>query len=147
MTVKTWISEFYPKPVKDTTPEEAVQHSLTKWEGLTPENLAKHNVRINFYGTVTGQSLDDQHDDISMNGSTCALCHHFLNHDDEDMGPCEPCLLYKARGDVACDAERDDEEVAPWYAFRSNNESLNTPEPMIFWLKKAVEYQAESNAK
>jgi hypothetical protein len=143
MTVQTWIDEFYPKPVTRTTPDEAAQHSLTKWQGLTPKNLKKHNVRTDDFGHVVGIATDDREDSLVINGSTCALCEHFLNIDDEG---CEPCLLYKARGGVACDEERDDEEVAPWYAFRYHDAPSN-PDPMIFWLKKAIEYQTESNAE
>lgn len=145
MTVKTWIEEFYPKSILATTPDEAVQHSLTKWQGLLPKNLRKHNVRVSTYGYVVGIDLDDQMDSLVINGDTCALCHHFLNNGRDEVDLCEPCPLYKARGDVGCDRERDDEETAPWYAFRS--EEPNNPKPMIFWLEKAVEYQAESNAE
>lgn len=147
MTVLTWINEFYPKPVEDTTPEEAVQHSLTKWEGLTPENLRKHKVRMSDFGYLIGVEPDDQVRSLTINGSTCSLCYHFLDNGGNEVDVCDECPLYKVRGNVPCDVERDDEDVAPWYAFRDNSMGPNTPAPMIFWLEDAVEYQTISNAK
>jgi len=143
MTVKTWIDEFYPKPVEDTTPDDAVQHSLTKWQGLKPENLKKHNVRVSTFADVVGINDDDQMDGLSINGTTCSLCHHFLSHKDEHLDRCEPCPLSIVRGKTPCDNERDDEDIAPWYAFRDNTNGLNTPEPMIHWLEKALEMQSK----
>ena len=143
MTVKTWIDEFYPKPATDTTPGEALQHSLTKWQGLKPENLKRHNVRVSAFADVVGIDLDDQMDNLSVDGTTCALCHHFLSHKDEHLDRCEPCPLSIVRGKTPCDNERDDEEFAPWYAFRIDEERPNNPEPMIYWLEKALEMQSK----
>jgi hypothetical protein len=143
MTVKTWIDEFYPKPATDTTPGEALQHSLTKWQGLRPENLKKHNVRVSAFADVVGIDLNDQRGSLAINGRTCALCEHFLSHNDEHMDRCEPCPLSIARGNTPCDFERDDEEFAPWYAFRTDESNPNTPEPMIYWLEKALKMQSK----
>lgn len=151
MSLETWKAEFYPIAACDTKEEDAIAHSLQKWKGLTHENLAKHNVRLNYYGWVVEKDAVDHSADraVVINGSTCSLCHHFLNSAsdenwDYEESPCETCPLYKARGDVACDKERMDEEEAPWYEFRYETPN---PDPMIFWLQKAVEYQAESNAE
>lgn len=142
MSVQTWMSEFYPKPVHQTAKEEAVQHSLTKWQGLTPENLAKHGVRIDDYGFVVQQgNRTGLETEVRINGSTCSLCLHYLNEDREDPeSSCSTCPLYEARGNVACDAERDDEDEAPWYAFRGDTAD---PQPMIFWLTKTLEMQSK----
>lgn len=145
MSLQTWKDEFYPIEATETLKENAVQHCLTKWQGLASENLAKHRVELNNAAWVVDQKESATMDRVVINGSTCALCHHYLIEDSGyEESFCEMCPLYKARGDVACDKERDDEPAAPWYAFRDDHPQV---QPMIYWLHKAVEYQAESNAE
>lgn len=152
MSVETWKADFYAVEACDTDQADAVAHSLQKWQGLTTDNLSKHGVRLDDFGWVVEKGVEKATKELAVviNGSTCALCHHYLveggvdeNYDYEES-PCEMCPLYKARGNVACDKERMDEHEAPWYEFRTESKD---PNPMIFWLQKAVEYQAESNAK
>ena len=42
MDSAAWCEEFYSVDAKDVPKQEAVAHSLKKWIGLLPENLAKH---------------------------------------------------------------------------------------------------------
>lgn len=39
MSLKTWKLEFYPVEASTVSKEDALDHSLRKWEGLTEENL------------------------------------------------------------------------------------------------------------
>lgn len=146
MSLQTWKDEFYPIEATETLKENAVQHCLTKWQGLTPENLAKHQVILNKCAWVVDQGAADgvMNNYVNINGSTCALCHHYLRAgkgENPDYEMCETCPLCIARDGVACDKERDDEEedqAAPWYEFR---ETFN-PQSMIFWLKKTLKMQS-----
>jgi hypothetical protein len=145
MSLKTWKAEFYPKPAHETTKEEAVAHSLQKWIGLRPENLARHNVLVD--GDKCVVPVDDEDDDwVNINGETCALCHHNHENDEDDEGgwdnDCGTCPLKVARGGVTCDNEiRGDEPDSPWHHYSTTRD----PEPMIFWLQKAAEEQQRAN--
>lgn len=145
MSLETWKAEFYPKKANETTPEEALDHSLQKWLGLLPENLTKHNVtlmELDGFMAVTDGSIRY----TRINANTCALCHHFhdgseLDSDElEDPSPqCRQCSLAKEREGFACDSETDEEmdeeRRSPWHAFYFDND----PQPMIYWLKRTKE--------
>jgi hypothetical protein len=131
MSLETWKQEFYPKRATETTPEEAIQHSLTKWQGLLPENLAKHDVHIDSLWHVASDDADEGK--VALNSRTCSLClHHYRSNG------CGLCPLYQVRGCVACDEERKDEDFSPWSRIFHSN-----PEPMIGWLEVALADQSE----
>lgn len=44
MSLETWKEEFYKIPAEECIKEQALDHSITKWEGLRPENLQKHGL-------------------------------------------------------------------------------------------------------
>lgn len=124
MSYETWREEYYPVPACDVPKEQAVAHSLRKWEGLRPEALAKHGIKL--YAQNVGGML-------SIASGSCALCHHYCRG-----GSCESCPLAIARAEndgspVDCDKSRFDEDRSPWAtgAYGPQN-----PEPMIAWLKK-----------
>lgn len=147
MSLETWKAEFYPKRASRTTKEEAVAHSLAKWIGLRPDNLAKHNVLVDGDKCVVPDDDEDNTEAVQINGETCALCFHY--HDDEEEGGyvddeepedwCGKCPLKLARGGATCDDRSDDEiddcEDSPWFHYSTTRD----PEPMIFWLQKAAE--------
>ena len=129
MSVETWKEEFYPTNVESVPPEQAAAHSLQKWKGFRKENLEKHNVTFN--GNVLGG--DGR---FYFDGTTCALCLHF------QYNGCFRCPLAIVRADkqsdyIACDETRIDEHTSPWHA------RYDTPDPMIKWLEKAVQYQKD----
>lgn len=139
MSIKTWIKEFYPIRAEQTHRDEAIDHSLQKWLGLLPENLEKHGVEL-FEGTVYEKDDYDQ-DSVDIDGSSCSLCHHYLDHDwdeDECESACTECPLYQARG-ARCDDENEEEWTqdiaAPWHAFTRDED----PKPMVMWLTKTKE--------
>lgn len=147
MSLETWKAEFYPKRAGKTTKEEAVAHSLAKWIGLRPDNLAKHGVEVDKEKCIVEIGDEPSEEFVQVSGGTCALCYHY--HDDEeesvlidDEEPedwCGKCPLKLARGGIPCDERSDDEiddcEDSPWYRYTTTRD----PEPMIFWLQKAAE--------
>ena len=92
MSKKSWEKEFYPV---EADSKEAmarpIAYSLKKWRGLTPENLARHNLTES---------------PIEISGDTCALCQTF---DKGGSTQCRRCPLYRARGGVPCDATTSEE--------------------------------------
>lgn len=153
MSIETWKAEFYPKPASETTEAEAIDHSLQKWLGLTPENLAKHRVML-FNSAVMEQGVDldkPSNERVLIDANSCSLCHHFCETDTfnsaDDESPCMECPLYQARGGRACDDETDeewaDDRKSPWHEFTpSFNRYGYDPKPMIRWLKRTKEIEA-----
>lgn len=120
MTLKTWKKEFYPKaPTKKMTTREAIEHSIKKWEGLRPENLEKHGMRI------SSHRIEDELDDLDINADSCALCKKFY-FDFE----CVECPLYQQLG-KRCDAN----SRSPYQIWRDKD----NPVPMIKALKRTLE--------
>lgn len=156
MSLYTWKREFYPKPARDVPVKDAVQHSLVKWIGLRPDNLARHGLCRDEDG-FTIIEPDDKENKLDISAASCALCVHFLKDEDEEDGDdCRLCPLAIARGGVHCDEAAmwyaDPESISPRltaeeYALLSAEKyspyrrftAYGDPEPMIFWLKKAKE--------
>ena len=149
MSLETWKAEFYPveATTENVEPEEAVAHSLRKWEGLRAETLAAHGLR------VRDGRLEDGTDWMGIDAATCALCTHYLNdnwpdEDEDDEAEtsrmrCENCPLFAVLG-RSCDDDIVDgngERIAygPYFLFIERND----PEPMIAALKKAAELEAK----
>jgi hypothetical protein len=143
MSLETWKAEFYPIEADQCPIDQAVAHSLLKWQGLTAENLAKHGVERHANSSRIGSG-----DAFLWIGSdSCALCHHFHTDDPEedeygDESYCRECPLANIRGGFACDNRRFDEPgefleaESPWHEFAGDNKD---PQPMIFWLTQAEE--------
>ena len=68
MSLETWKAEFYPIDATLVAPEDAIQHALTKWIGLRPENLSKHDL------TVHDCEISDAHGNFPVDSRTCTLC-------------------------------------------------------------------------
>lgn len=157
MSLETWKAEFYPTPAEDTAKEDAIAHSLRKWQGLTPENLKKHGViHEPFAGVIdesdfsAGKPIYMYSEAVPIDSGTCALCHHHYNSGDEESwedddfdeeDSCGVCPLKEARGGVSCDCTRDDEQTSPWNSFSHPGNTGSNPKPMIFWLQKALDDQ------
>jgi hypothetical protein len=91
VSLKTWVAEFYPVDTKDVPMDEAVAHSLKKWEGLSKKNMKKHSV-----WKVDQKITDRACHSLSISDITCALCVHFK----EDF--CLGCPLKRHLGQVCC---------------------------------------------
>ena len=153
MSLETWKAEFYPIEASKVSKKDAIDHSLQKWLGLLPENLAKH--RCTMLDQMVIDLDGDRYDppNLYIYSECCALCllHHTddatTENEDGDEVLCEACPLYKVRGNVPCDAERSDEGESPWHCFTRIAYGMKLPtydpKPMIFWLQKAKTEAAE----
>ena len=140
MSIETWKAEFYPIAAEHTNKGGAIDHSLQKWLGLRPENLAKHEVEL-FEGMVIELGDADCINAVVIDGGSCSLCHHYLDHDwdeNDHETACYDCPLCKVRGgqcDDEIEEEWENDKLAPWQAFTRDEDR----EPMIIWLTKTKE--------
>lgn len=131
MSIQSWKAEFYPVDADKVKggDEELVAHSLTKWRGLTEENLGKHElVRIGY--RLAASFSDDTV--FRVSDITCALCMQYLREGDTDEERCGECPLRVVRGGISCDTGRG-ESVSPYHAFTEHGDT----QPMIAWLERA----------
>lgn len=125
-----WIEEFYPVEAQQAAGSdmEALQHSLLKWQGLRPENLAKHGVIRRPYTSLHASGSESEL--LCVDASSCALCKRYFVR-------CEPCPLYAANGGRTCADRGPLEDVSAWGAYvRHGN-----PEPMIALIERAIACQ------
>lgn len=118
MSEQTWLEEFYPVEADEVAPEEALNHSLRKWEGFAPEALARHKIETAPIGCYS---------------DTCALCKNFF----ASAPHCATCPLALSRGGVPCGrqtlAEANKGKDSPWHTMVCTGNPL----PMIAALRKA----------
>jgi hypothetical protein len=96
VSLESWRAEFYPVPAPAATDsdEEAIAHSLRKWEGALPDNLAKHGV------LYTDAAIRDGAGGIfDFDSDSCALCeaHPWCEKcpvAEEQEGPCDEDSAY-----------------------------------------------------
>ncbi len=82
MSLKTWKTEFYRITARKCPRNQAIRHSLTKWEGLTKENLEKHGLEKIF---KKNKIQDPKSGTIfEIDSKSCALCSYFLWDDSAD---------------------------------------------------------------
>lgn len=127
MSFETWLDEFYSDVYEldeDTPDIEAVKHSLRKWTGALPENLAKHELRYAAWTILPNCSKD--YASFRFDSESCSLCHLYMN----EGGDCSACPLYQSAGYVSCDS-------AGSSAYRA---SKNDPTPMIEALQKTITF-------
>lgn len=93
MSIETWKKEFYPTdPIKRMREKDAILHSIRKWEGLTKENLERHDVYIH------NAHLDDDYGySFEICSNTCSLCVKYLTRH-LTLINCYKCPLYKKLG-------------------------------------------------
>lgn len=128
MSLESWKQEFYPVPAPTVPKEQAVAHSLRKWEGLRQEGLGRHRI------SISGRAIIDENGRFFINAGTCSLCHLYLKG-----GNCTGCPLNDSRG-MSCDKARYKEESI-YHEFANNG----NPEPMIDALRKAQEWEETNN--
>lgn len=112
MSVETWEAEFYPTPAAECEEKDAIAHSLRKWEGTLPENLAKHEVGFVRNGICNELAF------FSFGADCCALCWHYFDR----PTACARCPLARYLG-RRCD---DLSVRSEWEAAYAGN-----PLPMI----------------
>lgn len=115
MTDQEWTNKYYPVEATDCLEDEAVAHSILKWEGVVwaIENQRRVPIRVD--------------------ADTCALCVHYYESSNEESPKCEKCPLALSLGHT-CDGyhmdddyDRDDHFQAPWVQY---NDGKN-PHPML----------------
>lgn len=137
MSLESWKKEFYPTPASDfigggQTAVGAVQHSLKKWEGTTPLNLANHHL------SHIGQYLQDDSSSTKsiLTSEGCSLCvGYYRNHE------CRTCpiTLYK---------KEHGEKIYPSYACQPQYEEAMSGRtiPMIELLKATLNWTQQHPA-
>ena len=129
MSLDSWAREYYPVAAKTAagSDAEALEHSLKKWRGLTPEVLHAHDVRLEeLFGVVTVvENGVVTVRGIKIDATSCALCQRHPKD-------CSKCPLYEVRG-IACDRTLEGEKTAPFYMLLDHRD----PKPMIEWLELA----------
>lgn len=122
MSLDTWKAEFYPIPAEEVAAKDAIQHSLTKWIGLRPENLSKHNLEIGVFQIV------DAHTVFAIDSSACSLCAR-------NPLSCAPCPIAEYKSTKSIYKKRT---CCPEYdAFGREHD----PEPMIDLLQQTINFQ------
>ena len=102
MSLKTWIKEFYPVRAEKVSKQDALDHSIKKWEGLKKKNLLKHQLSS---GPDNHAYITDRAGGSSfIDSDTCALCHHYLGEGYDY--PCEKCPIVKVNK-RSCNSEYD----------------------------------------
>jgi hypothetical protein len=152
MSMQTWKQEFYASPASKVGATaylrddviSAVEHSLRKWEGLTEENLAKHEVElsIDYCGVLTP---GDPKSELGINGHSCALCC-YVDTIEDDNGvyvDCNPCPYFKTFKKACC-MHTEDQRYASLVGTDVNDypftvfEDTGNPLPMIQALEKVL---------
>lgn len=143
MSMKTWKEEFYPITASNCSRENAVMHSLRKWQGLRAENLERHGVRLEkLYHHL---SVKGEHSSLHIDNTSCSLCAHYYDETLPDFDgskvkvgrehSCSECPLAKARNGYPCTETQNNEGTNPYAAFVWGVPP--DPEPMIHWLLKS----------
>ena len=111
MTNKEWLAAYYPTPAEACPKEEAVAHSIRKWEGIA--FVVQDNSSV----------------PIRTDAGTCALCVHYYVTDDAGEDVCTECPLAISLG-CRCDRDNDD-GISPWSSWCNHKDPL----PMLAALK------------
>jgi len=111
MSLSTWMSEYYPVPAVNATPETALAMVESKWLGLLPKALKKHGIiRVKWSRLLSEEGVDKGKEAyFSVDSQSCHLCKLYI--EDE----CSNCPLkdYKEsigveqEGGLACGDEYD----------------------------------------
>lgn len=133
MSLETWKAEFYPIDASKVPVEDAVQHSLRKWRGLTKENLASHELSRNRRSIEEGGYGGS----LPINSESCALCHHYFNGNVQDS--CDGCPLFESLGRICYEGCEEDNRDSIYHQFTINGNPL----PMIAALEKAAALEPE----
>lgn len=137
MSLETWKAEFYPTEAKDCPAEQAIAHSLRKWEGLTVENVDKHAVVFDGWWKVLGEPEEKP---LTIDSESCALCVNYITDEkrpyidaegDEDATTCGDCPLMAQNGGFQCDH-------ANHRGVTIYNDGLKNPLIMITALKETL---------
>jgi hypothetical protein len=125
MSLQSWKDEFYPVDAAELISNFGaidsilLDHSIRKWQGLTPENLEKHKV-----DKIRGSRCIQDKDVFYIDDTTCALCEAYV--DRKKPCPCLSCPIYRHTG-------------SPCFSEYFTFVKLNDPQPMLALLNKVKE--------
>lgn len=133
MTVESWVKEFYPITAENCPEEDQVTHSLRKWRGMTPENLERHELKVDGHSNLiskSSESPDYSNTVFAISGSTCALCAWDIHKSIQlrVMKTCSFCPLFIHTGGTCHD------RFYTWCYDRN-------PEPMLQLLTEVLNTQ------
>lgn len=137
MSLESWKQEFYPIEANEVSKENAISHSIRKWEGLRKENLKKHGVYVKGSLSWLIDNIADK--TFILRSSTCALCYLYYEGF-SNTNQCLECPLYRIRNNVQCDEKMKNEKYSPYSNLHDRGRN-GSPEPMIMWLKLAKYYE------
>lgn len=126
MSLASWKAEYYPIDAQEAAAKGdlvAVEHSIRKWEGLTPENLARHGC-----AKILRNISDEDRQILQINDSTCSLC--VLHYKKLNSEPCATCPIFLVH-EPCCDWPQS--PFTRWVATTS-------PHPMLRVLNQARDY-------
>jgi hypothetical protein len=124
---QAWLAKFYPVDAMESTKQNAVEHALRKWRGLTSHVLQEYDLYLDDH--VVAKRGPNGKTVLEIGADSCSLCHHYLE------GDCIKCPLYKALNGRKCDYSAiDDEPLSPYRQFRENG----SPDKMIAALEKCL---------
>ena len=144
MSLASWKAEFYPISASEVVPGlDSIEHSLRKWIGALPENVAKHECNYEYHIIMED---DIPYDSIVFDSDSCALCMHYkcdsnphpedshYSYPTDSPHPVNPHYIYPITVcpiavilNGSCDAKENHIYLA----------SKNNPEPMIEVLNQA----------
>lgn len=159
MSFQTWLQEFYPisasdfvKNNPDISDKDLVKFAIKTWEGLTKENIYKHD--LNYYEEHTLFANDIR---FERGWDSCSLCIKYNNYEDKIFNcpkDCskngKSCPLFRFLGHACFDDKFDDRKfisekilddlfIHDSYECSVYTMSENNPEPMIDVLQKTLE--------
>lgn len=143
MSLQTWEEEFYTSMLdaKEWTDKQCFEHTLTKYQGLKKENLAKHDVTLSRAHVGSGYVNSEK---FFVGTSNCALCQKYYDREQEDdddpRTPCKKCPLDKAAYGCFNDSDGTHKSFNLWDIMYVKND----PKPMIKQMKEMI---AECNNK
>ena len=111
-SVDSWKQQFYPIPATDAsawTVIEAIDHSIRKWEGATPESLLAHGCElkttmIGQLPVIVGVTSRDTGEVVYFDSDSCSLCvrgHDAVAHN-QQLDACGNCPIRVSLGGRTC---------------------------------------------
>jgi len=73
-TAKAWLEKYYPTSAGECSKEDAIAHTLRKWEGAKASVLRHHRLRFTDTGLFSQESSRLM---LAFGCASCALCHHY----------------------------------------------------------------------
>lgn len=151
MSLESWKKEFYPIPacliaVDTDNPVTLIEHSLRKWRGALPENLARHELEYHHHGLTEIKEASESpvpSGPFGFISNSCSLCAKYYKSP-RFSAPfsCATCPIAIVDG-VSCEGRSLDPDspgggVAHDHEKDTYAKSRNDPQPMIALLERVL---------